>query len=155
MERSECGVTDHKITPGFRFASSRLRLLSFAKPLNAGFDFIKRQQGWVWIGHSAAHFGDLLVRQVHAFHMVKVVQQSAIRRVLFVLAELLSLLKSFLKEFCHNSLYQGKWPSEAQTGVLNSRAHRTNSRIARSSPSSVSGYIRPPISCFIMRIDWV
>ena len=35
------------------------------------------------------------------------------------------------------------------------RNYRTNSRIARSSPSSVSGYIRPPINCRIMRIDCV
>ena len=33
--------------------------------------------------------------------------------------------------------------------------YRTNSRIALSSPSSVSGYIRPPISCRIMRIECV
>ena len=32
---------------------------------------------------------------------------------------------------------------------------RTSSRIARSSPSSVSGYIRSPISWRIMRIEWV
>ncbi len=31
----------------------------------------------------------------------------------------------------------------------------TNSRIARSSPSSVSGNIRPPMSWRIIRIDWV
>ena len=31
----------------------------------------------------------------------------------------------------------------------------TNSRIALSNPSSVSGYIRPPMSLRIMRIDWV
>jgi hypothetical protein len=30
---------------------------------------------------------------------------------------------------------------------------RTNSRIALSNPSSVSGYIRPPIICRSMRID--
>ena len=33
--------------------------------------------------------------------------------------------------------------------------HLTNSRIARSKPSSVSGYIRPPMRLRIMRIDWV
>ena len=33
--------------------------------------------------------------------------------------------------------------------------HRTSSRIAPSKPSSVSGYIRPPINWRIIRIDWV
>ena len=33
--------------------------------------------------------------------------------------------------------------------------YRTNSRIALSRPSSVSGYIRPPMSWRMMRIDWV
>jgi hypothetical protein len=34
-------------------------------------------------------------------------------------------------------------------------AYLTNSRIALSMPSRVSGYIRPPMSCRMMRIDWV
>jgi hypothetical protein len=34
-------------------------------------------------------------------------------------------------------------------------AYLTNSRIALSRPSSVSGYIRSPISWRMMRIDWV
>ena len=33
--------------------------------------------------------------------------------------------------------------------------YRTSSRIALSNPSSVSGYIRPPMSWRMMRIDWV
>src|SRR5262245_11141772 len=33
--------------------------------------------------------------------------------------------------------------------------YRPSSRIAASSPSSVSGYIRPPMSCRIIRIDSV
>jgi hypothetical protein len=42
--------------------------------------------------------------------------------------------------------------SSASIGVT---LHRTSSRIALSNPSSVSGYIRPPTSCCIMRIDCV
>ena len=33
--------------------------------------------------------------------------------------------------------------------------YRTNSRIALSNPSSVSAYMRPPMSWRMMRIDWV
>jgi hypothetical protein len=48
-----------------------------------------------------------------------------------------------------------------QAGMIRCRHHHqiarhlTNSRIARSRPSCVSGYIRPPMSARIMRIDWV
>ena len=38
---------------------------------------------------------------------------------------------------------------------LNAKAYLTSSRIARSSPSSVSGYIRLPISWRIIRIEYV
>jgi hypothetical protein len=43
----------------------------------------------------------------------------------------------------------------ASLAMTKKRTYRTSSRIARSSPSSVSGYIRPPISWRMARIDWV
>jgi len=39
--------------------------------------------------------------------------------------------------------------------VASKTNYLTNSRIARSSPSKVSGYIRPPMSWRIMPIEWV
>jgi hypothetical protein len=39
--------------------------------------------------------------------------------------------------------------------IMGLQSHLTNSRIASSSPVSVSGYIRPAINCFSMRIEWV
>jgi hypothetical protein len=39
------------------------------------------------------------------------------------------------------------------TGEESKPCYRTSSRIARSNPSKVSGYIRSPINCFMMRIE--
>lgn len=47
-------------------------------------------------------------------------------------------------------------PADDVTAVAQyGRPYRTNSRIARSSPSKVSGYMRSAMSWRIMRIDWV
>ena len=49
----------------------------------------------------------------------------------------------------------GPGPLNTSRAYGKARGYLTNSRIARSSPSSVSGYIRPPMICFIMRIEAV
>ena len=48
-----------------------------------------------------------------------------------------------------------KPPDDFTAVAQHGLAYRTSSRIARSSPSSVSGYMRPPMSWRMMRIDWV